>query len=120
MPRRSTPTGTPSRTTTSASPTRATLPVATSRGSRCRRPSGVRPDAGFNTPSASSGSPSGDITGPSRVILNGSVTRSPLHGGSEVGGLEAPLEDEEQRDRRRGQHDGAGEDRAERVRRDPR
>ena len=72
-PRRSTPVGhAVGRAITSASPTRETLPAATMRGSRCRRPSGVRPLAGLRTPSASSGSPgSGDITTPSRVSVNG-------------------------------------------------
>ena len=103
--------GTPSLDHDSASPTRETLPAATSRGSRYSAPSGPRPLAGFSTPSASSGSPgSGVMTTPSRSArtgrrLVGQRARSALHARAEVGRDEMPLEDDEQRDRRGGQHD---------------
>ena len=92
---------------------------ATSRGSRCSAPSGVRPLAGLSTPSASSGSPgSGDMTTPTRVSRYGTVVevggvvlsgrcRSALHAGTDVGGDEVALEGDEQRHRRGGQDAGA-------------
>jgi len=50
------------------------LPTATMRGSRCNRPSGVRPLPGLSTPMASCGLPgSGVITTPRRVKVYGTV-----------------------------------------------
>src|SRR5450631_1881887 len=116
-PRRWTPTGTPSATTTSAKPTRETLPSATTRGSRCNRPSGVRPLAGLSTPIASRGLPgSGVMTTPRRVRVYGTLVcldkSSTLHAGAEFRGGEMPLERHEQHHRGRGQDNGAGENRA--------
>src|SRR5450759_3890361 len=117
---RSTPTGTPSRMMTSAKPTRETLPSATMRGSRCNRPSGVRPLAGLSTPAASSGLPgSGVMITPRRVNVYGTVfwmdKRSTFHAGAELRGGEVLLECHEQRHRRSREDDCAGQDRAQGV-----
>ena len=81
------------------------------------RPSGVRPDAGLSTPSASFGSPwSGDITTPARGERD-TGTRHPLTPDPIASTSKCRWKTMNSADHRRGQHARAGQDRPERVRR---